>query len=170
MRDPKSYLSTISPVSSPVLDHAAFLSLGNAYNSCLDSGCTDHIVKDRCLFQTYDVSGAVEIGTANCGFLLAKGSGDVFFRVPYHDRFVIFTMRGCLHAPDTPINLISVGALTDNRLTVTFRPDAPTVISYPDSDPVICVQESGSCIAQVRVLGVYILETNIAEKKADGVE
>ena len=35
---------------------------------------------------------------------------------------------------------------------------------------VICVQESGSCIAQVRVLGVYISETNIAEKKADGVE
>ena len=135
MRDPKSYLSTISPISSPVLDHTAFLSLGNAYNSCLDSGCTDHIVKDRYLFQTYDVSGAVEIGTANCGSLSAKGSGDVSFRVPYHDRFVIFTMRGCLHAPDAPINLISVGALTDNRLTVTFRPDAPTVISYPDSDP-----------------------------------
>ena len=57
----------------------------------------------------YDMSGAVEIGTANCGSLLAKASGDVSFHVPYEDRFVIFTLQ----APDAPINLLSVGALNE---------------------------------------------------------
>jgi hypothetical protein len=114
MCDPKSLLSSTSAVSSPVIDHKVFLSLGARHNSCLDSGCTDHIIRDRHLFQTYDIAGAVDIGTANCGSLSAKGSGDVSFRVPHADRFVIFTMRGCLHAPDAPINLISVGALNEN--------------------------------------------------------
>ena len=31
--------------------------------------------------------------------------------------------------------MLSVGALNENRLTVTFHPDAPTTISYPLSDP-----------------------------------
>jgi hypothetical protein len=40
--------------------------------------------------------------------------------------------RGHRHVP---INLISVGALNENNLTVVFHPDAPTSISYPLSDP-----------------------------------
>jgi hypothetical protein len=115
----------------------AFLSLGGRFNSCLDSGCTDHIITDRKLFHTYDTSGAVDIGTANCGSLSAVASGDVVFRVPFGDRFVLFTLRRCLHAPDAPINLLSVGALNEGRLTVTFVPEGPTTISYPDSDPVL---------------------------------
>ena len=136
MRDPKSYLSSVSgPVSPPGINHTALLSLGAKYNSCLDSGCTDHIIRDRHLFQTYDEAGAVDIGTANCGSLSAKGSGDVSFRIPHDGRFVVFNMRGCLHAPNALINLISVGALTENRLSVIFRPDAPTKISYSMSEP-----------------------------------
>jgi hypothetical protein len=95
------------------LDHTAYLSLGGRFNLCLDSGCTDHIITDRCLFQTYDTSGAVEIGTSNCGSLSAKASGDVSFRVPFQDRYIIFTLCGCLHAPDAPLHLLSVGALNE---------------------------------------------------------
>ena len=117
------------------VDHMAFFSLSDRYNTCLDSGCTDHIIRDRKLFANYDTTGAVDVGTANCGSLSAKASRDVSFRLPYGDRCIVFTLRGCLHAPDAPINLISVGALNENRLTVTFHPDAPTTISYPLSDP-----------------------------------
>src|ERR1700678_2786880 len=35
------------------LDHMAYLLFGGGFNSCLDSGCTDHIITDCCLFQTY---------------------------------------------------------------------------------------------------------------------
>jgi hypothetical protein len=93
------------------LDHTAYLSLGGRFNSCLDLGCMDHIITDCRLFQTYDTSGAVEIGTTNCGSLSAKASGDVSFRVPFQDRFIIFTLRGCLHAPDALLHLLSVSAL-----------------------------------------------------------
>ena len=122
------------PASSD-FDNMAFISIRDRFNTCLDSGCTDHIIRDRGLFQTYDTDGAVDVGTANCGSLSAKASGDVSFRLPYHDRMVVFMLKGCLHAPDAPINLISVGALNENHLTVTFNPDAPTTISYPLSDP-----------------------------------
>ena len=132
MRDP------IKPsvfTTSSEIDSLALLTLGDRFNSCLDSGCTDHIIKDKDLFQTYDTSGAMDVGTANCGSLSAKASGDVSFRLPYRDRFVYFTLRHCLHAPDAPINLLSVGAFNEAGLTVTFAPDKPTSISYPASDP-----------------------------------
>jgi len=88
---------------------SAFLSLGGRYNSALDSGCTDHIIRQRKFFQNYDTSRAVSIGTANSGSLAALASGDVSFRVPYRDRdgrshHILFTLRNCLHAPDAPIN------------------------------------------------------------------
>jgi hypothetical protein len=102
----------------------------------LDSGCTDHIITDQQLFQTYDESGAVDIGTANCGLLSAKASGNVSFHVPYEDRFFVFTLCGCLHAPDAPLNLLSVGALNECGMTITFNTfGAPTTLSYPLTDP-----------------------------------
>jgi hypothetical protein len=74
----------------------AFLSLGGQFNSCLDSGCTDHIIMDRKLFHTYDKAGAVDIGTTNCGSLSAIASGDVIFRLPFEGHFVLFTLCHCL--------------------------------------------------------------------------
>jgi hypothetical protein len=50
---------------------------------------------------------------------------------------VLFTLWHCLHAPDAPINLISVGALNEDSLTVAFVPGGPTTISYPLSDSVL---------------------------------
>ena len=120
------------------IDHTAYLSLGGRFNSCLDSGCTvctDHIIMDRCLFQTYDTSGAVEIGTANCVSLSAKASGDVSFCVPFRDRFVIFTLCGCLHAPDAPLHLLSVGVLNERGMKIMFNMyGAPTILSYLPTD------------------------------------
>jgi hypothetical protein len=134
MRDSSKSLAF---ASNSKVNPTAFLSLGGRFNSCLDSGCTDHIITDRKLFHTYDTSGAVSVGTANCGSLSAVASGDVVFRIPFQNRFVLFTLRHCLHAPDAPINLISVGALNEGHLTVTFVPGGNTSISYSKSDPVL---------------------------------
>ncbi|KAF8804652.1 hypothetical protein BYT27DRAFT_7259129 [Phlegmacium glaucopus] len=94
----------------------AFLSLGGHFNSALDSGCIDHIIRDHALFWHYDTSKAVAIGTANSGSLAALGGGDVSFRIPFPDgtgqaQYILFTLCNCLHAPDAPINLISIGAI-----------------------------------------------------------
>jgi len=75
-------------------------------NTLLDSGSTHHIIRDKTLFSNYDTAGA----TANCGVLMALGSGDVALRLPFGDQFVTLCLKGCLHAPDVPINLLSVGA------------------------------------------------------------
>jgi hypothetical protein len=138
-RDPDKF--SMAFVSNSVEDFrsTAFLSLGGRFNSALDSGCTDHIIRHREVFQHYDTSKAVSIGTANSGSLEALAGGDVSFRIPYHDRHgqvqpIIFTLRNCLYAPDAPVNLISVGALNEQGLVVTFNPGTSTELSLPPDD------------------------------------
>ena len=46
------------------------------------------------------------------------GIGDVKIRLKI--GAIIWTLTNCLHAPDVPINLISVGALQDHHMSVTF--------------------------------------------------
>ena len=122
-----------SPVAftSTVLHSAAFLSMVNSFNSLLDSGCTHHIVRDRALFHNF-AARSISVGTANCGSLDAEGSGDVEFRYPFGDKFVIFTLRGCLFAPSAPINLLSVGALVERGMSCLFSPGGITKVFYPD--------------------------------------
>ena len=108
----------------------AFSSISQTYNSALDSACTNHIFRDRHVFHTYNAGGAVPVKTANCGFLTTLGIGDVKIRLKIGDNNVIWTLTNCLHAPDVPINLISVGALQEHHMSVAFS-FQKTTISFP---------------------------------------
>jgi Reverse transcriptase (RNA-dependent DNA polymerase) len=112
----------------------ALASLSQTYNSALDSACTNHIIRDRSLFHRYDPDGGVPVKTANCGFLETLAIGDVKFRMTLNGRTIIWTLKNCLHAPTVPINLISVGALQEHRLSVTFSYQKTTV-SFPSDHP-----------------------------------
>src|SRR5882762_294726 len=105
-----------------------------SFNALLDSGCTSHVVRDQALFRDY-AEKSISVGTANCGSLDALGSGDVEFRYPFGDRFVIFTMRGCLYAPTAPINLLSVGTLVERGMSCLFSPGGITKLFFPDDHP-----------------------------------
>ena len=96
----------------------------------LDSGCTHHIIRDRSLFLNY-VSKPISAGTANFGSLQALGTGDVSFHSPFGAHHVLFTLRGCLHAPDAPINLLSVGSLVKRGMSALFTPGRLTMVSLP---------------------------------------
>ena len=121
-------LPSLSEIS---LDHFfALSSLSQNFNSALDSACTNHIFRDRDLFHTYDVDGALPVKTANCGFLTTLGIGDVKIRLHVGDKTIIWTLINCLHAPDVPINLISVGALQEHHMSIVFS-FYKTTISFP---------------------------------------
>ena len=113
---------------------SALVSVLSLYNALLDSGCTHHIVRDRSLFSNY-TSKSISIGTANCGTLAALGTGDVDFKSLFGSQSVIFTLRGCLHAPSSPINLLSVGALVERGMSTLFSPGGITKVSFPDNHP-----------------------------------
>ena len=113
---------------------AALVSLVNLYNALLDSGCTHHIIRDCTLFRSY-AAQTISVGTANCSSLEALGNGDVEFQHPYGERHVTFTLRGCLYAPSAPINLLSVGALTECGMSCLFSPGGVTKIFYPEDHP-----------------------------------
>ena len=106
----------------PTVDfkHSALVSLVALFNALLDSGCTHHIIRDCALFTNY-IEKEISVGTANCGSLEALGTGDVDFHYSYSDRFVIFTLKGCLHAPSAPTNLLSVGALVEHGMSCLFH-------------------------------------------------
>jgi len=81
----------------------------------------------------------VLIGTVNSGSLEALAGGNISFWVPYCNTLgqmghLLFTLRGCLYAPDAPINLISVGTLTEHGLKVIFHPGGTTDLSLPPDD------------------------------------
>ena len=115
---------------------SAFAASALPFNSLLDSGCTHHIFRDRALFWEYDTTQAVPVKTANCGFLSTLARGTVRFRVTSGGRSVVFILKDCLHAPEAPINLISVGALNEKGAIFTFGPDR-TTISFPATHPLL---------------------------------
>ena len=119
---------------SPDFQSSALISLVSLFNTLLDSGCTHHIIRDRSLFSDY-VAKEISVGTANCGSLRALGTGDVSFRSSYGDRHILITLRGCLYAPDAPINLLSVGALVDRGMSALFTPGGVTRVSFPSDHP-----------------------------------
>src|ERR1700678_1685216 len=118
----------------PELQSFALSSISPAYNSALDSACTNHIFRDRGIFHTYDTDGAVPVKTANCGLLTTLAIGDVKVRLTLGNKVVTWTLRNCLHAPDVPINLISVGALQEHRMSVVFSFQKTTII-FPSDHP-----------------------------------
>jgi len=89
----------------------AFAAISNLYNTILDSGCTNHIIKDHSLFWTYHMFLAVPVKTANCGILETFAKGDIKFHIQCGNRSIVFTLHDCLHAPGAPINLLSVGTM-----------------------------------------------------------
>ena len=61
---------------------AVLVSLVTLYNALLNSGCTHHIIRDWTLFCNYSEK-AISVSTANCGSLVALGTGDVEIPLPY---------------------------------------------------------------------------------------
>lgn len=141
---PLSFMVTMpnldEPISSPLYKFiqkegpVAFAAFKQQYNSILDSGCTNHIFCDRSVFWTYDPERAVSVQTVNCGALCTLAHGDVKFRVQCGSDSIVVTLRNCLHAPDVPLNLLSVGALQERRMKLVFEYDK-TTIHFPINSP-----------------------------------
>ncbi|KAF5374519.1 hypothetical protein D9615_009037 [Tricholomella constricta] len=115
-------------VTSPVV----LASLADRFNAILDSGCTVHIIRDRKYFWTYDTTLAVPVGTANCGTLTTLAKGEVRFRITIDGIEQIVSLQDCLHAPDVPINLLSVGSMTEKNVRLVFEKNI-TSIHFPDN-------------------------------------
>ncbi|KAG6870784.1 hypothetical protein C0992_012474, partial [Termitomyces sp. T32_za158] len=115
--------SPLSPFQAFVssVDMALLSDIHLKFNSILDSGCTTHLIKDRDLFWTYDTGSVVPVGTANCGTLEMLARGEVRFHVHVEGKSVIFRLLDCLHAPDIPINLLSVGTMVANDMKLLFE-------------------------------------------------
>ncbi|THU92804.1 hypothetical protein K435DRAFT_621835, partial [Dendrothele bispora CBS 962.96] len=75
--------------------------------------------------------------------------GEVRLRVPTRspaDGFFTLVLKECYHAPDLPMNLISVGALIDDGMTFKWSPDRATVyVPGPASSSFTTTVTNGLC-------------------------
>jgi hypothetical protein len=87
----------------------------------LDSGCSRHLFRDRECFWSYEVTESAGMTTANCGTLKTVGKGSVVLMIrPPEGRPIVLTLHDCRHAPDSPVDLLSVGTLQKKNIGVNF--------------------------------------------------
>jgi len=120
-------IAFISTVSMPYqdfiqsLDLVVFAIFQQHFNVILDSGCTTHIICDHHFFWTYHLEQATPVGTANCGVLNTLARGEVRFTIFIGGQLHTICLWNCLHALDVSINLLSVGAMTEQDFKVYFE-------------------------------------------------
>ena len=127
-----STLSNLLPSKSPI----SCASITNSYITILDSGCTNHIICDQALFWLYREDQAVPVKMANCGILTTLARGDVKFCVPFGQKQIVLTLHDCLHAPDAPLNLLSVGAMQEKHMHIHFN-EEDMIIHIPFDHPIL---------------------------------
>ncbi len=141
------------------LQAGSFAALSHLIKTMLDSGCTTHIFKDKKYFWSYREDEAVDVKTANCGVLSTKARGEIRVRVKCtNGQHVVVRLLDCLHAPDVPMNLISVGALTERKMYLLFGNNW-TSINFPKDHPTLAgVRFSATVLGRLSFLDCELLE------------
>ena len=137
---PANFFILPSPAALLTSDPVALMALHQHFQALFDSGCTHHIIKDRGYFWTYHPEGAIPVGTASSGTLTTKARGIVKVRVRTEQSGapVVLTLHDCLHGPDSPFNLLSVGAFLEANMPVSFQTNGVAVIHLPSNHPTLC--------------------------------
>ncbi|KAF5387864.1 hypothetical protein D9615_000299 [Tricholomella constricta] len=143
---PSSYISSDAPLS-PVPDTALIPNLPTP----LVPLSSHPWLTDSTPFSTL----AVPVGTANCGTLTTLAKGEVRFRLTLDGVDQVVSLQDCLHAPDVPINLISVGSLTEKNMRLVFEKNI-TSIHLPDSSPLLTTHTINATV--VRRLSFLFLD------------
>ncbi|PBK81071.1 hypothetical protein ARMGADRAFT_1091620 [Armillaria gallica] len=117
------------------LVEGALIALPQIMKTLLDSGCTAYIFKEKRFFWSYWEDKAVDMKTAKCGVLSTRACGEICMCVHCtNGKHVMVCLLDCLHVPDVPMNLISVGALTEQRMFLMFENNW-TSINFPKDHP-----------------------------------
>ena len=125
-------LSPLQPPSALLTsDPVALAALVRNFHALFDSGCTHHIIRHKEYFWTYHPEGALSVGTASSGILATKARGIVKLRVRTNAVSVVLTLHDCLHGPDLPFNLLSVGAFLEAKMPVNFQTDGYAKVHLP---------------------------------------
>ena len=87
----------------------------------LNSGTSCNLIHDQAYFHAYSVNDSVRVQTANHGYLLTSGSGECVGLLAIGGSKHKVKFSGCLHAPGTMLNLLSVGWMLTKGWECHFR-------------------------------------------------
>ncbi|PBK82317.1 hypothetical protein ARMGADRAFT_1090531 [Armillaria gallica] len=151
-----SPLAASSTLYFNALAEGALIALPQIVKTLLDSGCKAHIFKEKRFFWSYWEDEAVDVKTANCGVLSTRARGEIRMHVHCtNGKHVVVCL---LHAPDVPMNLISIGTLTEWRMFLVFGNNW-TSINFPKDHPSLAgVQFLANVLGCLSFLDCEILE------------
>lgn len=111
---------------------------------CLDSGATSHIIKDCKDFGLISRSNRGKLNLANgaCTDICGRGSGKLIADLGV-GKVVNITLKNSLHVPESKLNLLSVGKITDNNCCVIFQKNSAVVKRNSDGEEILKADRVG---------------------------
>ena len=99
----------------------------------VDTGCTDHAVRDRALFSSFEswMEGTT-VENPNCTLSMTEGKGTVEVGIrDCHDAVRSYTFHNKLFVPSYNVNLVSVSSALARGSSISFAADASHLLA-PD--------------------------------------
>jgi hypothetical protein len=124
-------------VFSVATDFAQIANADLPHVTCLlDSGATQHFDPHQENFTMYTTITLIPITSANGNTFYAIGHSDVPITMQWNGQPVAFTLKNTLHAPDMPLALVSVHAMTAAKMSVHFEHNGASIYA-PDCQLII---------------------------------
>jgi hypothetical protein len=104
----------------------------------LDSGCTDHIIRERSAFEDLaphrvKVETANEAGRSSCFFTEARGTACI--RTIVDNQCIVLRLHNAYYAPDATESLISLGYLVDKGVEFVMKKNR--TVGMLNGEPII---------------------------------
>ncbi|KAG1841667.1 hypothetical protein DFJ58DRAFT_70706 [Suillus subalutaceus] len=119
-----SHAST-GPTFSPLISLSPPDSVTHIISTILGCSTSSTLVRDREFFWSYSTANPVTVRTANGGHLAISGRGDCVAWLAINGNRHRIRLANCLHAPDTMVNILSVGRMITKGWGCNFRCNPP---------------------------------------------
>ncbi|KAG1750848.1 hypothetical protein EDB19DRAFT_1904240 [Suillus lakei] len=119
-----SCASTDSTFSPPILPSPPGIA-ARVLSTILDCSTSLTLIRDREFFWSYSTADPVTVRTANSGHLAISGRGDCLAWLTINGNRHRVRLTNCLHAPDTMVNILSVGWMVTKGWGCNFRGKPP---------------------------------------------
>ena len=113
----------LSCIIKPMINNEKEFTFLSGYGSAtiLDSDTTSHLIKDRGYFIDKEDKDQLPVKTASRRDLLTTGRGTCIVEIELGGSTHCITLKDCLHAPGTMLNLLLVGRMLQKGWDCNFK-------------------------------------------------
>ncbi|KAK3035077.1 hypothetical protein RJ639_032579 [Escallonia herrerae] len=128
----------------------------------LDSGCSNHMAREKSLFLDMDSTVNTKVKLGNGTIVQAQGKGSIGVQTKQGTRFI----RDVLLVPDLEHNLLSLGQLLENDYTLQFQDKCCIIYDKKGSKDVVTkikIEKNRSFLINFRYTSGVAMKASIVE-------